>query len=414
MNIELAKKLLTPKQLREFQRSNARLNIWEGAARSGKTYGLFFRFAHFMLNEAKPGDFLFTGKTSQALKRNVLRPMQWIFGGKNFKIYPSLNEVHFLGRVIHTICANDARSVHKLQGLGISGAMGDEIALWDKAFFQMLLSRMSVSGAKFFGSTNPEGPSHWLKTEYIDKADELDLMIAHFLISDNPTLDPVFVENLKREYTGVWYKRLILGLWCMAEGVIYDMFDDDLIIDAPPGRAQYYIVGIDYGTGNPTAAVKVGVNPLLSPRYWIEDEYYYDSRASGRQKSDEEYVRDFKKWLGDFAINNIRAIYIDPSAASLRVAFQSAGVGIVKKANNDVINGIQTVSRFLSNGSLVMCKKCIHTQREFQGYAWDMQRAERTGEDKPIKQNDHIMDALRYAIHTRLGRHQVDYSKLTR
>src|SRR5690606_4293976 len=137
------------------------------------------------------------------------------------------------------------------RGMTLAGAYGDEVTLWPESFFTMLLSRLSVPGAQFFGTTNPDSPGHWLKKRYLDRADELSLRRFRFTLADNPALDPAYVEALKREYTGLWYRRYILGEWVAAEGAIYDMFDPDRHVARELPEILHWWVGVDYGTTNP-------------------------------------------------------------------------------------------------------------------------------------------------------------------
>ena len=249
--------LPTKKQTQTIIDAKARLNIWEGAVRSGKTVASLFAWLDYVGSEAPAGDLLMVGKTEKTLKRNVLDVIDRMIPHK-FCLRMKLGECEIYGRRIYCVGANDERAEGKIRGLTVAGAYGDELTLWPESFFTMMLSRLSVSGARFFGTTNPDGPYHWLKTNYLERQG-LDLARFQFSLEDNPFLDRRFVEALKSEYVGLWYKRYIQGLWVAAEGAIYDMFDEVLhVVDELPAMRKYW-TAIDYGTAAPTVFLLFGL-----------------------------------------------------------------------------------------------------------------------------------------------------------
>jgi PBSX family phage terminase large subunit len=232
-----------------------------------------------------------------------------------------------------------------------------------------------------------------LKKEYIDRASEIDLVHWHFTLEDNPSLDEAYIKDTKASLTGIFYRRLILGEWAAAHGAIYDTFDHFNTYEHPTNNPAYYIVGIDYGTTNATAAVLIAVNPRQWPQLRVEAEYYWDSAKKGRSKTDEELVRDIVEFIG---YRSVRAVYVDPAAASLKLALRHKDLPVLD-AKNDVILGIKIVSKFISGKNLAIQKGCTTLIEQLQSYAWDPKAADR-GEDKPIKKDDHICDSLRYAL----------------
>lgn len=390
--------LFSHKQLDVIANSTARLNILDGSVRSGKTIASLVAWIMFV-SEAPPGELLMVGKTERTLKRNILDVLEQIVGSRYFKYNLGAGEATLFGRRIYLVGANDLRSEGKIRGLTLAGAYGDEIALWPEGFFTMLLSRLSVPGARFIGTTNPDSPYHWLKTNYLDREGELSLRRWHFSLEDNPNLDPAYVEALKKEYVGLWYKRFILGLWVQAEGAVYDMWDDAIYaVDEVPSQFTRYYVGVDYGTSNPTVFLLVGQH---GDKLYVIDEYYWDSAERGRQKTDAEYSRDLQEFIkGRYP----QAIFIDPSATSFIAQLRRDGVRMIRHANNSVLDGIRTVASSLSQKRLFIYRKgCSNLLREFTAYVWDPQ-AQKRGEDRPLKQNDHALDALRYVVHTVFGR----------
>ena len=384
---------LSSKQKQSYRDSNARLNLWEGAVRSGKTFISIIRFMK-ALKHGPQGHAMIVGVSRDAIQRNILTELCSLIGAP--VPTPKASQLNLFGRTIFLVGANDERAQKRIQGSTLAMAYVDELTLIPQGFFRMLLSRLSITGAQLFGTTNPDSPFHWLKTDFLMK-EGLDIEVFKFRLEDNPSLSKAYVDNLKKEYSGLWYKRYILGEWVLAEGTVYDMFDEELhIIDNPPGLAEYYTIGIDYGTVNPTAFSLVGYSKKCFPNMWLEREYFYDSRKMNRQKSDTEVVEDLIAFIGT---KNVRCIYIDPSAASLKIEMQRQGVSGVMDANNDVLSGIRFVSNLISNGTLKVLRNCQNTIREFGCYRWDEKVALR-GEDKPIKEHDHCLDNLRYVCFT--------------
>ena len=288
------------------------------------------------------------------------------------------------GRDVWFVGAPDVSAVATIQGSTLALAYVDEATNLPEPFWKMLESRLRVPGAKLLATCNPEGPAHWLKKDYIDKPG-LDLVHWDFCLDDNPILDEKYKEQLKASYSGMWYNRYILGEWALAHGAIYDCYDTDNEFTNMFPAPSYYIVGVDYGTTNATAAVLCAVTPNKWPQIRVEAEYYYDSAKRGRSKTDQELVRDIKEFIG---YKNISAIYIDPAAASFKIALQQCELPVLD-ANNDVLLGIKICSKFISGKNIVIHRGCTTLREHLQSYAWDPKAADR-GEDKPVKKNDHI------------------------
>lgn len=413
--------ILNPMQKWSIQDSNARLNIWEGAVRSGKTVGIDFRFLKAIAEDKKncPPDAIdmMVGKTLGSLKRNVINPLIDLVGKDNATYYPGKQEFHIWGNAVPVIGANDERSEMKIRGSTVRKCLGDELTLWPESFFKMLDSRLSLESSQFFGSTNPGPPRHYIKVDYIDRVKELNLKTYKFKIEDNKALPPAYIEAIKKNYTGLWYKRFILGEWCMAEGSIYDFFDESehTIVKCPP--AQYYVVGVDYGTANPTAFIIFGINRFTKPKIWAEYEYYYDSRKAQRQKTNSEYSQDFidfcKECLGEYWQTKIMRTYLDPSAESLQLQFQRDGIMSVAEAQNDVLPGIATVATMMKAGDFAIHQRCKNYINEMYSYVWDP-KAQEKGIDQPLKTDDHCQDAGRYAVFSEFGPEYSDILTLSR
>jgi len=411
MNIKDKTRLrLSPKQIWSIQRATKRINLWVGSVRSSKTWATIFKWIKYVCT-APPGDLLILGKTHRSLYRNVIRPMEEFLGNSVNHSFGK-GEVDIFDRKCFIVGANDERAEGVIRGMTCAGALGDEVTLWPESVFKMLLSRMSVTGSQFFGTTNTDNPQHWLKKEFIDRIGELDMRVFTFLLEDNPFLAREFVRNLKKEYTGIWYRRFIEALWCIAEGAIYDFFEERKpFVISKLHQAKYKVLGIDYGTGNPTTFGSYGCNHFKRPKVWLEREYYYDSKKEERQKSDSEYADDLFEFAGG---EKYLYTIIDPSAASFKAELRRRNWNsIIIDANNDVLDGIRTVSKMWKNGEYAIHESCEASKEETYGYVWDP-RAQQRGEDKPVKTADHTKDRDRYVLHTLFGEEMIDYEKLTK
>lgn len=356
---------------------------------SGKTYSSIERLV-YDLKHGPPGDAMIIGVNRTSIQRNILKHLFRKLG------FPCPNEkaqqTILYGRDVWFVGAPDISAVSTIQGSTLALAYVDEATNLPEPFWRMLESRLRVPGAKLLATCNPEGPAHWLKKDYIDKP-ELDLVHWNFCLDDNPSLDDTYKTQLKASYSGMWYRRYILGEWALAHGAIYDNYDTNNEYIDPYSNPNYFIVGVDYGTTNATAAVLCGITPNLWPQIRVEAEYYYDSAKKGRSKTDQELVRDIKDFV---AHKNVSAIYVDPAAASLKIAMRQADLPVLD-ANNDVLLGIKVTSKFISGKNIVIHKSCTTLREQIQSYAWDSKAADR-GEDKPVKKDDHACDALRYAL----------------
>ncbi len=394
-------KKLTEKQndLMELAKNGGlrRINILHGSVRSGKTWISLVLWCVWIRNMPSDGFYLMTAKTLSTLKRNCLDLLEELAGKNNFKYSISKKEGVLYGRRIYFEGVSDTEAESKIRGMTLQGAYCDEITLYTEEFFGMLLSRLSQPGARLFGTTNPDNPNHWFKQKYIDRRDELDFLLMEFLIDDNTFLDKKYVEELKKEYTGVFYRRFILGEWCSAEGLVYPMFDKNLhtVEDIPPpeGVAEYYI-SVDYGTLNPCSMGLWRLDDRCAVRI---RESYYSGRKSKKLLTDEEYYSRLQELAKGY---NITCVIIDPSAASFIEAIRRHGEFNVRQANNNVLNGIRITGSLLQSGKLLVHKSCADTIREFGTYCWD----ENSPQDTVVKDFDHAMDDIRYFCTTVAGK----------
>ncbi len=395
--------------------SQARINIWEGAIRSGKTVASIVRWLrHLEQTKRAEGEPFVFGRTRDAVARNVFAPLKSVpllrALAPRTSYTPGAPTARVLGQTVHVIGASDRQAEEKLRGLTGRSAYGDELTVLPAPFFRQALGRLSVAGAALYGTTNPDNPGHWLRTEYLDRprtqglwtpgedeTDVLDLATWHFTIDDNPHLDPAYVRSIKAEYVGLWYRRMILGHWVQAEGAIYESWDPAVhVVDELPPLDRVLAVGLDYGTTNPFSAVMLAVT--RDGRLAVTREYRHDPKAARRQLTDAEYSVELRNWLARDQAQP-RWICADPSAESFQLQLHRDGVRGVVDADNTVADGIRLVASLLATRRLIVHSSCRGLIGEIPGYTWDDAAAAK-GEDKPVKTNDHSVDALRYAVLT--------------
>ncbi|WP_033214573.1 PBSX family phage terminase large subunit [Streptomyces virginiae] len=391
---------LSPKQVDSIRGATARINIWHGSVRSGKTIASLVCFLLMVRRAPASGLIVICGRSLQTIERNCLDVLadRTLFGDVAAEVHHTRGATTavILGRVVHLVGASDARAEGRLRGMTASLAYCDEVTLLPAAFFRQLLARLSVPGAKLIGTTNPDSPRHWLRTDYLDRAGDLDLAAFHFRLADNPSLSEAYVAALAAEFTGLWRRRMILGEWVVAEGAIYDAYDEALhVVDELPPMRRHW-VGVDYGTANPFSALLLGLGD--DDRLYVVSEWRHDSRAVHRQMTDAQYSRAVRDWLGELDVVP-EWTFIDPSAASYSTQLWADGHPGVTRAVNDVIDGIRSVSNALDAGLLRIHRSCEGLLGELPTYVWSEEAAAR-GEDKPVKKDDHSVDALRYVIHS--------------
>lgn len=394
--------LLSDKQLEFIINSTAHWNIAHGSVRSGKTVGTIFRFMQ-AVDECPDSQICMVGHSSDTIYHNVIR---LIFESPQLAIYrpyctwfAGKRQLKFKDKTIITLGAKDEGAIGNFQGKTFSLVYCDEMTLYPESIIDMIDTRLSNEHSMGFASMNPAHPTHKIK-EWIDKAERGDknYYALHFTLDDNPYVPDDYKKRIKNSLSGLFYKRNYLGLWCLAEGAIFDFFDRDVhVVNKPPRAADYWIAGIDYGVSNAFACVLVGVSTgkytQTGKCLWIEKEYYWDCKKTGRQKLNSEFANDIENFLGDYGV---KQIYIDPSALAMKLELQRRNLHVVE-ANNDVMFGIENMTSEMAKGNLFVCKSCPNLIHEIENYVWDEKKSKQ-GEDAPIKKGDHAVDALRYVI----------------
>lgn len=377
--------------------------ICDGSVRAGKTIIMSLSYIMWAMENFNFQNFGMAGKTIGSFRRNVLFWLKIILKCRGYKVKDHRGDNLVIIRrgktlnYFYIFGGKDESSQDLVQGITCAGFFFDEVSLMPESFVNQCCLRCSVENAKLWFNCNPASPYHWFKLEWIDKCEKKNAFRLHFVMEDNPSLTEATKERYRRMYTGVFFKRYILGLWVIAEGVIYDMFDEEVhVVKELPKLVRYWVC-MDYGTKAPCVFLIVGQSE--DKRLYVTHEYRWDSTEQGRQKTDKEYSEDYRKWLKEngFTPNNIKNIYIDPSAISFMLQLEKDGVKGILPANNDVADGIRDVSTLFHVKRLFIHERCKGTIKEIFGYSWD-EKAQERGEDKPVKANDHGLDALRYCV----------------
>lgn len=367
--------------------------IADGAIRSGKTVCMAFSFVIWAMTTFNRQNFGMCGKTIESFRRNVLGTLKRQLKARGYTVTEKRSENLLVvskgdrANLFYIFGGKDESSQDLIQGITLAGVFFDEVALMPESFVNQATARCSVDGSKFWFNCNPEGPQHWFYILWILKCKARKLLYLHFTMDDNLTLTEKIKERYRMLYTGVFFKRFILGLWVVAEGLVYE-FGEENITDEIPESGEYYL-SIDYGTMNPFSCGLWCISGFKAVRI---NEYYYSGRGEQKMKTDEEYCDEVERLCKGY---DIESVIIDPSAASMIAALRKRGFK-VKKANNDVMDGIRRTAVFLKSGKLLINRKCKDSIKEFGLYRWD----EKSTVDKVIKDNDHAMDEIRYFCNT--------------
>ena len=387
------------KQLEFITAQKAKWNIAHGSVRTGKTVGLTFAFMTDA-DQCQDSKIYIVGHTFDTAYRNVIR---LIMESPELSIFRSFcswsgKKLYFKDKVITVLGAKDEGAIGNFQGDTYSLVLCDEITLYPQSIVEMIDSRLSKPHSRGYATCNPQHPTHIIK-KWIDKGlnGDPNYYSMHFVLEDNPFVDQDYKDRLKNS-SGLFYKRNYLGLWCLAEGAIFDFFDRSIhVVNKPPAAAEYYLCGIDYGISNAFAAVIVGVSTgkytQTGRRWWVEKEYFWDSNEMHRRKINSEFANDIQELIEPYGI---RQIFIDPSAAAMKEEFSRRGIHTFD-ANNDVLPGIEKMTTEMGKGNLYVMDTCTNLIREIENYVWDSKKA-KLGEDAPLKKADHAIDALRYVI----------------
>lgn len=401
---------LSTKQVESIRDATAPVNIWHGSVRSGKSLASAIAFAHDLTRPktVHGARDVIIGRTVDTIYRNVITTLRELLGDDAVLYTRGANTAVILGTEVDIIGASDAKAEGRIRGMTVRLAYVDEASLLPgEGFWQSLLDRqMTVADKRTYATTNPDNPNHWLKINVIDRAEALGFNAWHFVLDDNPILTSEAKAQAALRNTGLFYQRNILGLWVLAEGAIYDMWDADAMVSHDVPEVRSWMVAIDYGTASVFAALLIGEG--TDGRLWVAAEWRHDAKAEQRQLTDVEYAEAIRGWLDDLdpASNDVASvapgarrpwrIVVDPSASSFITQLHRAGMS-PHLADNTVADGIRSVASLMSADRLRVHPRCTGLLGEIPGYVWDP-KAALIGEDKPVKAADHSCDALRYGV----------------
>ena len=370
--------------------------VCDGAVRSGKTMAMGLSFFLWACVSFENQRFGVCGKTISSLRRNVLSEilprLEGLGATWKEKRTENLVIVRFLGREnrFYVFGGRDESSASLIQGITFAGILLDEVALMPRSFVEQACARCSVTGSRLWFNCNPAGPSHWFYQTWILEAEKRNCLRLHFTMEDNPSLTPEIRQRYERLYTGVFYRRFILGQWAQAEGRVYDFFEPEMVQPVPKGPFEKWYVSCDYGTVNPTS---MGLWGKCGGIWYRVKEFYFSSRREQRQMTDEEYAGALKNLVGE---RTLAGVIVDPSAASFMEVLRRKGWRVLK-ADNDVLSGIRLTSDALKEGKIVICEGCADALREMDEYVWDLSSGNK---DRVKKEHDHAMDDMRYFVST--------------
>lgn len=395
--------MISEKQLKilAFPYTKYEAIICDGAIRSGKSSIMMWAFVKWGMMNFDGQRFAICGKSVDSCIKNVIHPfLAMSLARETYRLrwrrIDKVLEVQNgnITNLFEVFGGKDESSFALIQGRTLAGVLLDEVALQPRSFVEQALARCSVTGSRFWFNCNPGPPSHWFYQEWIKQTERHKALHLHFLLEDNPALDPEIVERYKNTYAGVFYRRYILGEWCVADGLVYPMFDKSKHIATEQYSGGVYYISIDYGTLNPTA---MGLWQLRNGKAVMLKEYYYDGRKQKRQKTDEEYADDLEAFAEGYQIERV---IVDPSAASFKETLRRRGKFAVMDANNAVLDGIRLTGSLLLAGRILFDASCENTFDEFGSYCWD----EKKETDAVVKESDHAMDMIRYFAYTIMRR----------
>ena len=370
---------------------NPKILVLSGAKRAGKTYIMIYCFLrHIAKYENKGYSFILGGTNQSSLRRNVLNDLEMIIGHE-IRLAKD-NHFKLFGNKIYCFDGANADAYKKVRGFTSYGAFLNEATTLHDSFVKECISRCSGEGARIYMDTNPENPTHTVKIDYIDKSGQrlengqLNIKAFQFTLYDNTFLDKEYVKSIEASTpSGMFYDRDILGKWVAAEGVVYKDFNREkhYIKDTEGIQFKRYFAGVDYGWEHYGSIVVVGID--IYNNYYLLEEHSYQHKDIDQWCS---IGKDIVKRYGNinFYCDHARPDYVN----KMRVE----GLRAIN-AKKDVIEGISEVAKlFKTNRLFIVEPKVKRFKEEIYNYVW------KPGKDEPIKEQDDVLDSLRYAIYT--------------
>lgn len=401
-----------PKVLKRIVTTDA-LQFYEGPVRSGKTQASLLSLLYYIATHpVRVG--IMTGNTVGSVTRNVIKSKMGLIdlcpGAKAVyrdNAYQVIIPTEHGDVTIYVFGGGKANSDDQLRGITAEFWYADEITKHHMTFIAEGMARLAASDYPFMiWTSNPDNPFNPIYTEYTDKFLRMTpeekrkfggYHEFHFRLKDNPIMTPDKIEALRLRYSGFEYERKILGKRCIAEGLVYPDVTEAYFREFDTSDVDIRYCALDFGATHPTVMVFGGFFKG-NRRDWRLCAEYFDE-ASGKTTYD-HYAGflDVCRRLG--ADPNRITIAIDPAAKTIRDEFAKRGLHVIK-ARNDVLPGIELTHDLIRSGALLFHQSMMHTLAEFRTYSWDTTASE-AGMDKPIKQGDDCMDAVRYFVYTHM------------
>lgn len=372
----------------------AKITISEGSVRSGKTFlnnVLFYK----ELRKHKNKNFIITGFTTSSVKRNVLDSFEDMFG---VQCRPNLSGTfNLFGNKIHIFGSDKQDSYKSLTGMTCQTWYGNEVSLSHKNSVQECFNRCSENNSRIIWDSNPSYPHHFIKTDFIDRSGErlnngkLRIKSYHYILDDNNFLSPEYIENLKLSTPqGMWYNRSILGLWSMAEGLVYESFNPDLhCIEPFDIPAEWTKVrGVDFGYNNPFITLWVAIDP--DNRLYVYNEYYKNKTLLNKHAEKIKSIKGTFKWtVADHDAQDVAEL--KKYGVKTKPAIKNVAIGLQRVASRLIVQNDGKPRLFIFNN-------CVQTRKEFTTYHWMKVQDNKAAREEPDKVLDHCMDVIRYIV----------------
>ena len=369
---------------------NPKILVCSGAKRSGKTYVLTFVFLmHISKFKNKGYSFIIGGTTQASIRRNILNDLEAILG-KSINLSKD-NHFKLFGNKVYCFDGANADSYKKARGFTAYGAFLNEATTLHDSFVKEVISRCSGEGARIYMDTNPENPTHSVKTDYIDKDGQmlsngqLNIKAFNFTLYDNTFLNKEYVESIEASTpSGMFFDRDILGVWVASEGVVYQDFNKDIhYIKEANAEFKKVFCGVDFGWEHYGSIVVVGLG--LDDKYYLIKEYAY------KHKDIEYWINIAKEIIKEYGNINFYCDYARPDYVH---KLQVNGIRAIN-AKKDVLEGISTIATLFKTNKLLVLEDNVNIfKSEIYNYVWAK------GKDEPIKSSDDVLDSLRYAIYS--------------
>lgn len=377
--------MFSEKQQEYFSQATHRWNVKTGAARSGKTYMDYFVIPKRIRGvKGLDGLNVMLGHTQGTLKRNIIEPLQNIWGTSLVSNINSDNIAFMFGEPVHCLGADKITAVDRVRGMSIKYCYGDEVVTWRKEVFRMLESRLDKPYSCFDGTCNPDNPHHWFY-EFLYKKPDIDRYVQEYSIYDNPFLDVQTRRNMENEYRGsIDFDRLILGHWVAAQGLIYRRFADDMsseksmLISVKPQLSRIYI-GVDFGgSGSAHTFVATGSDRGYNTLYALLSERIECKDSSGRQieidpeKLGQLFCEFVRRVIAMFG--TVDRVYCDSAEQTLILGLKSTarknGLGWLRIDNalkTTINDRIRTAQRLMAQGRFYVmdmgCESLVNALR---------------------------------------------------